>query len=274
VNHRTLAEVFAAAILAWACPLPAAVAEDNQSLGDSVQIGDQTVRLAEPTLTDNLNADEQTRQIETQLRGLSFRQFARDSTVAPVRINLRYIKDDSGRRLGHEIHLLFIVHESIDAFSAADFPKRLLGESDVENSAKATDAPAETLQKLGIGDGKTNASYKVAKFELLDAIQLSGLFRISQSSTQSQNRFDVSLVESFDNRWQSIDEPAVGGTYSGMRGWLTATALEKIDGVLVEARFVMHEPQEWFAGDNYLRSKLPLVLQEAARDLRRRLKRS
>ena len=261
------------AVLAWTCSQNAVVAEDKLTLGDSVQIGDQTVRIAEPTLSGDLNADEQTRRIESQLRGLSFRQFARDSIVAPVRMSLRYIKDDSGKRLGHEVHVLFVVHESIDAFSAADFSKRLLGKSAAENSTEATDASDETLRTLGIDDANPDARYRILQFKLLDTIQLSGLFRVLQSSTKSQNRFDVSLVESFDNRWQSMDDRAEGGPYSGMRGWLTATALGKMDGVLVEARFVIHEPAEWFAGDNYLRSKLPLVLQEAARDLRRRLKR-
>ncbi|QDV45938.1 hypothetical protein Enr13x_58420 [Stieleria neptunia] len=246
----------------------------NSTPPTTVQIGDQSVTLAEPTLGPDLDADAQQRRITPLLRGLSFSQFARDSVVAPVRIYLRYITNDAGDRLGHDVHVVFIIHESLQSFSDQDIARRLSGEVADETAATSpdvADVPAETLQSLGIDDAGPQVRYRKLDFELLDKVRLTGLLRIAQRSSATQNRIDISLVEAFDNRWQATDGRGVGGEYSGFRGWLTATSLEGMDAVFVEARFVMAEPEQWFAGSNYVRSKLPLVLQEAARNLRRRL---
>ncbi|QDV87518.1 hypothetical protein TBK1r_65490 [Stieleria magnilauensis] len=242
----------------------------------TVQIAGQSVTLAEPTLGDESDADAQRRLITPLLRGLSFNQFARDSVVAPVRIYLRYITNEAGDRLGHDVHVVFIIHESLQTFSDQDIAQRLGGEvadETAETPAEVDDVSAETLQGLGINDAGPQIRYRKLDFELLDKVRLTGLLRIAQRSSATQNRIDVSLVDRFDNRWQATDGREAGGEYSGFQGWLTATALAGMDAVFVEARFVMHEPEQWFAGSNYVRSKLPLVLQQAARDLRRRLKR-
>jgi len=42
--------------------------------------------------------------------------------------------------------------------------------------------------------------------------------------------------------------------------------------LLIESRMVLHELPEWFSASNFVRSKLPLAIQEGARNLRRRLK--
>jgi hypothetical protein len=35
---------------------------------------------------------------------------------------------------------------------------------------------------------------------------------------------------------------------------------------------LMHEPTQWFSGSNFIRSKLPLAIQEGARSFRRSLR--
>ncbi|QEF97274.1 hypothetical protein Mal15_13130 [Stieleria maiorica] len=282
IHHRSLSlGIFALTVLAsWI--------SNRHTLGDdltdafakptTVQIADQSVTLPPPTLAADLDSDAQQRRITPLLRGLSFKQFARDSVVAPVRIYLRYITNEAGDRVGHDVHMIFIIHESLQTFSDQNIAKRLSGEaSDDATAQTSSDVSAETLQSLGIDDAGPEVRYRNVEFELLDKIQLTGLLRIAQQSSATQNRIDVSLVETFDNRWRFTDgreSDATGssGEYSGFQGWLTATSLAGMDAVFVEARFVMHEPKRWFAGSNYVRSKLPLVLQEAARDLRRRFK--
>ncbi|WP_182866911.1 hypothetical protein [Stieleria mannarensis] len=282
IHHRRLGlGVFALALLTgltWNHRVSGNDSTNVSANQTTVQIADQSITLPAPTLAEDLDADAQQRRITPLLRGLSFKQFARDSVVAPVRIYLRYITSDAGDRVGHDVHMIFIIHESLQTFSDQNIANRLGGEA-AEDSTEATaaDVPAETLQRLGIDDAGPDIRYRQVDFELLDKIRLTGLLRIAQQSSETQNRIDVSLVEAFDNRWQFTDGPdtnssAGGGDYSGFQGWLTATSLDAMDAVFIEARFVMHEPPQWFAGSNYVRSKLPLVLQEAARDLRRRLK--
>ncbi|PAY16153.1 hypothetical protein CKO51_28040 [Rhodopirellula sp. SM50] len=282
--HKPLAVTFilAVATLAGFIGNPHAVGDEpaaDAATPTTVQIAGQSVTLAEPTLGPDLDADAQRSLITPLLRGLSFSQFARDSVVAPVRIYLRYITNDAGDRLGHAVHVVFIIHESLETFSDQDIARRFSGDEagdaggdSTETSPDVADVPAETLQSLGIDDAGPQVRYRKLDFELLDKVRLTGLLRIAQRSSATQNRIDVSLVEAFDNRWQATDGSEAGGEYSGFQGWLTATALAGMDAVFVEARFVMHEPEQWFAGPNYVRSKLPLVLQEAARDLRRRLR--
>ncbi len=51
------------------------------------------------------------------------------------------------------------------------------------------------------------------------------------------------------------------------------TRLARPEGALFfEMHVVIHEPEAWFGGPNLLRSKMPLVIQENVRNLRRRLK--
>lgn len=238
----------------------------------SVLIADQSVTIPPPILTGDRDAAEQERLITAALRGLSYRQFVRDSVVAPVRIDLSYVKDASGTRIGHNVHVMFIVHTSLTTFSSDRFSEMLVGESDAASQQESTVATADTLRSLGLNDGGENIRYQRLQFDLLDKIRFDGLIRVTHTESASQNRLDISLVPEFENRWRATEEDSRGGTFTGLRGWLTATEIDSADAVLIEARVVFHEPTQWFRGDNFLRSKLPLVLQESARDLRRRLK--
>ncbi|WP_253160471.1 hypothetical protein [Stieleria tagensis] len=241
---------------------------------ESVQIAGQSVVLDPPTLSGQETADQQVQRIEPLLRGLPYRQFARDSVVAPVRIFTRYVNDSSGKHLGHQVHLLFVVHTPLTTFTADDFTSRLLGDSDdsAADSGPPGDVSPESLRSRGITDSGPNVRYQPFDVKLLDKIQLSGVLRITRHDADDQQRIDLRLDDRFDNRWTSLDANDQGGAYAGFQAWLTATALGDGQSVLIESRFVMHEPEQWFAGSNFLRSKLPLVLQEAARNLRRKSK--
>ena len=250
-------------------------AQDAASTKNTVQIGDQSVTLPQPILSgDEPSAEAQQELLSKRLRGLPFRQFVRDSVVAPVRIDLDYVKDDDGDRIGHKVHLMFVVYAPLTAFQSDRFSKQIVGDDADKSSEGKIQSETLTkgqLQKLGIDSPTADQSYRKLSFDLLDRIRLTGLFRFQTHSDANQNRLDVTLVPAFDNHWQRVGDAKDNGTYSGFYGWLTATSLIGRDAVLVEACFAMHEPREWFRGDNYLRSKLPLVLQEAARNLRRRL---
>ncbi len=261
---------------AFAASWPPHLANAKPPGGVAVSIADQVVALKQPLLDGVASTEDQQKVIADNLRGLPYNQFARDSIVAPVRIDLDYVKDDQGNRVGHQVHLLFIVHAPLSAFSSDGFAEQILGETEAEDTKESfrSESPGEsTLQRLGIDPTESNQHYRRWTFDLLDKIRLSGLFRIATENTETQNRVDVMLVDEADNRWERLDRSADSGAYSGFRGWITATELATGDAVLVEARFAFHEPPQWFRGSNYLRSKLPLVLQNAARDLRRRLTR-
>ena len=243
----------------------------------SVEIAGQKVTIVAPVLGGGEDPDEIERLLGPLLRGLSYRQFTRDSVVAPVRMQLRYLKDEAGDPVGHHGHILFVVHESLDSFSSDRFTESVFAETAKETPADEHTAGTmsvgkATLQELGIESDDDTSNYRRVRFDLLDQVTLDLMVRFDHSSTESQNRIDIALVEQYDNRWQRVDDPDEGGSYRGLHAWITATSLTGSDAVLIESRFVFLEPSNWFRGNNYVRSKLPLVLQEAARDLRRELK--
>lgn len=260
-----------------AVALPTArAAEPSHSDGIEFRIADQPVKLDPPLLTGNESAAEQEQLITANLRGLSFSQFARDSIVAPVRIDLNYIEDADGNRVGHKVHALFIVHASFSEFASDDFAQQTLGTKQEPSQSKSFQSEAltdEALSDLGINTLSTGIQYQRLTFDLLDKVRLAGVVRFHSTKTERQNRVDVSLVSAAENRWWRLQQPDEGGEYAGFRAWLTATRLASRDAVLIETRLAFHEPPPWFRGSNYLRSRLPLVLQEAARNLRRRLNR-
>ena len=52
---------------------------------------------------------------------------------------------------------------------------------------------------------------------------------------------------------------------SGAGGYLALQSLAEVSpeltgACLVEGRLVLHEPQSWFGGSNFLRSKFPLLI--------------
>ena len=88
----------------------------------------------------------------------------------------------------------------------------------------------------------------------------------------------------FENSWSPIERNDLGEevtgdakTYRGLGGLITATRLpvdiagSDSDATIVQAKLVVHEPVDWFGGRNQLRSKLPLIIQDRVRDLRRKL---
>ncbi|MCC9600006.1 hypothetical protein LOC67_05485 [Stieleria sp. JC731] len=248
----------------------------------TLSIGGVEVQLPEPTLDGSEDAERQTEKLKSKIGGLSIRQFTRDSQVAPVRIDLSYIKDDSGARVGHLVHVLFVLHCPLSSFTEGDFAQQLSGETDEASDGEASFAQAvasDELARNGIVATDANQRFRRVKTVLLDKIELNAVLRIENSESAKQNRIDVVLDGHFPATWSSVESGKTDvsldtdskGAYSGFQAWLTATELIGSDAVVIEAQIAMHEPQGWFSGSNFLRSKLPLVLQQAARDLRRKL---
>lgn len=257
---------------------PPAVSAES---GASISIAGKETSLPVPTL---LNATtglaktgpEQSESLKSILSGLKLRQFVRDSAVAPVRIKLKYIKDDEGVRLGHEVHLAFVAHASIDDFSNEKLLANLFDEDPVDES-QSSEVNPQTLESLGISDASKTVRYRNVHFDLLDKVKLDGVVRVEQTEGQLWRRLDLVLDERFSNQWSKLDDDSNATAYAGFRAWIVVTQMAKelVDGneaVLIEARLALHEPEGWFSGSNFLRSKLPIALQEAARQLRRKLK--
>lgn len=88
------------------------------------------------------------------------------------------------------------------------------------------------------------------------------------------------LKPTIANQWQPIQRSDTGEKslgpprpYAGLGGYVAITPVPGTpEASLVQIRFVLHEPQDWFSGRNLLRSKLPILIQDRVRGLRRELK--
>jgi hypothetical protein len=249
---------------------------------------------ATPIESPALQAEQDAAMRATALKsiagGAGWKRFSRNSVVAPVSIDLNYLKDAKGDRVGHLVHLAFVVHASLETLRDKDLMKQMFGDEKPEPETEAMESKEvsdKELARLGITKGE-NTSFAMVEIPLLDKVLARGVLKAQQTIASDSLTIAIEADPRFADRnsWARIvddksDKNATDGDwqpYQGAAGYLSVSRLNETDGkglssaCLIESRFVIHEPADWFSGSNLLRSKLPLMLQESARSLRRKLK--
>ena len=250
------------------------------------------VVLPVPTLTSDAfskTSDEQTEKLRKQLAGNdSWDRFTRDSVVAPVTIKLEYVIDAAGERVGHSVHSAFIVHAKLDSLGDKELMQQIFGkpESNAGSGMKVTELSeadlkaAQSTAPVTDEKGGLKVTYSQVDFTLLDKIRLNGVLRIERSFTPSSTTIawildpHFSANEKLRGTWSKISDAAdKSEPYTGWGGYMNVTRVsDSPEMLLIESRMLLHELPEWFSGSNFVRSKLPLVIQEGARNFRRKLK--
>jgi hypothetical protein len=218
--------------------------------------------------------------------------FVRKSVVAPVRIDLDYLRAGDGSRQGQRIHVALVVHATLATLRDPEVMGRLLG-GESQDSNRPEEFSCETiepdaLRELGIQENPSFAS-SLLRLTLLDKIEVRGVIRSQR--IEGDNFFAIAWMlderftdrdppdERYRNQWVKRGRDELGNAtrsephpYRGAGGYLIVSDVEEIEGAsLIEAEVVFHEPEAWFSGSNLLRSKLPLLFQESARRFRREL---
>lgn len=237
------------------------------------------------------------------------KRFARDSIVAPISVQTDSIKNAAGKRIGHFIDVAFVVAESIaeirnsealddfksdpnDEQKPVDFTNQ--DDPDEFEKNKTRSLTRKELAEHGITlEGKYEA-LGYLQMPLLSRVVVRGVARARRSvwSSEDENapilltwlldsRFgsDSPEAESISNQWRAIERTDVGEKvlgppqpYAGMGGYVAITPVPgDPQASIIQLRFVIHEPQAWFNGRNLLRSKLPILIQDRVRNLRREL---
>jgi hypothetical protein len=243
--------------------------------------------IKSPALVDEQDAATRAKALASIAGGAGWKRFSRKSVVAPVSIDLEYLKDTRGNRVGHLVHLAFVVHASLETLQDKDLMKQMFGQEKAELDDETTDSKEVTdqeLSRLGINKGD-NTSFVMVEIPLLEKVLARGVLQAQQSTARDILTIAIEADPRFSDRnaWARIvgEKNATDGDwhpYQGAAGYLSISRLSETDGkglgsaCLIESRFVIHEPKQWFSGSNLLRSKLPLMLQESARSLRRKLK--
>ncbi len=251
------------------------------------------VPLQPPTLMGEFSEKELTDRKKRLAGNDDWDRFVRDSVVAPVTIKLEYVTDSQGTRVGHNVHSAFVVHAKLASIVDRDLMEQIFGKaqsSSNESGLKFEELSAQELAEAGIvaagnGDGSETAesvkkTFSQIEFDLLEKIRLRGVMCIERSSTPNsitvawrmEPEFGESKVRA--TTWQRIGanttEPK---PYRGWGGYLHVTRIsESPEMLMIESRMLLHELPEWFSASNFVRSKLPLAIQESARSFRRKLK--
>ena len=268
--------------------LLAELTEKGVSFSQTVQ-----VPMQKPSLAGKLT-DEELAAAKKRLAGNDdWDRFTRDSVVAPVTIKLVYVTDSEGERVGHNVHSSFVVHAKLESIVDKDLMEQMFGKagsSSSESGLQFTELTSEELAAAGIETPtapereEPSALHKTifsqVEFVLLEKIRLRGVMRIERTQTPDSTTIAWRLEPQFGKStirqatWERLGEAeATPKPYSGWAGYVSVTRLdEPSEMVMVESRMLLHEMPEWFNASNFVRSKLPMAIQESARNFRRKLK--
>ncbi len=167
--------------------------------------------------------------------------------------------------------------------SAADEGGKVEVKGEVE-AARSSVLSAEALKSRGIQDAD-DQRHLTADVTLFKEVRLSATLETMRSRTDDSlivaGQLDPRFAgdKEYPNRWWRLDRDDSGHLaagpphdYRGAGWYVKATKLHEPEGsLLVEYHLVFEEPYGWFNGGNYLRSKLPVVVQDGVRRFRRRL---
>jgi hypothetical protein len=156
--------------------------------------------------------------------------------------------------------------------------------------------PKQELREQGfVAQADSHATFAYLELPLLNKVIMAGVIRIEKHEREGASEFYWRLDPSFNqhapyaSRWIQLERNSVGRLirgdsfpYSGCAGFTgvyeiddlslpTTQVADSAGKLLIESRLLLREPQEWFAGSNFLRSKLPSAMQENARSFRRTL---
>lgn len=259
--------------------------------------------LAPPLLGESHSLDQRREKLEELTARHGWERFSRVSVMAPVHVELGYIYDDSNQRVGHSIYSAFIGYVDLSALRDRDLMESLFGtpsninqqDHDEQIGFDPNPLPEELLTRVGIEKhDQDKVRYSGLRLPLMNRIVLLGSARIERMETESSIlvawQFDPQFAysspdevdpgfEKFMNHYVKTQRDNLGREilsppvpYSGCGGYVSvqSTGLQPRQ-MLFESRMVLHEPSEWFAGSNFLRSKFPAVLQESAQNFRRKI---
>ena len=274
------------AIVAVSASDPNPVYDDLVNKGVRVDGMAEPVKLPPPLLTPGADAKTVDAILEEAAGKYPLELFVKNFVNAPHNLKIDSVEDASGTRRAQLLRLTFVAYGTRDALAKADVLS-LLGGGKKKNPDGPTPLPLDELKARGItpltAKGLEEA-YVPLDVNLIDAIKITGATRNVQTQGADEWTVAVRMDDRFakdpayPNQWQSVGRGAHAGElsppkpYGGLAGYVrVATLAGKQDAVLVEMRFLLPEPPEWFGGPNQLRSKLPLAVSDNVQSYRRML---
>ncbi|QDV68959.1 hypothetical protein Poly24_26720 [Rosistilla carotiformis] len=221
----------------------------------------QTQAWPEVVMQDGMDAEQQRKVIASL--GRRFEDFTKEGINSPIDIP-RAVKKSVDGGVFRTYSYFFTVHTSLETLSDENLLTKLFSDN------KNDQGEGEDLG--AVGDDKYSYAHEP---DLLKRISLSMVLR-SNDAKSDASVYAGSIVVAADpeNRhqssWAPLDSPDEKQPYLGMGIYTKATPLVELPDVLFfEAHMVFYEPKAWFRGKNLLGAKLPIMIQDQVRTLRR-----
>jgi hypothetical protein len=257
-------------------------------LTTGVEAADHALQLPSPTMPDGLDATAQQAALEEVVgRAYPLEMFERNSVVAPQIIRMDDVQTAEGRM--RRVDVYFLAYGDLEAIASKAFLEGLLGDDKSEqDSSEGRALTSDDLAKRGITiapDAVDHEGYGYGAFEMLNKVKVSGVahsyWSKSDDSIVMASKIDPRFQgdPEFSNQWRPIERTRSGEVrlgdphpYRGSGEYLKITRMARPAGALfVELHTVYDEPQGWFGGANLLTSKIPAVVQNQVRAVRREL---
>ncbi len=247
--------------------------------------------LPAPRMADGLDSKEQIAVIKRLIgEDIDFGVFADDSINAPqLLLPLRTVKGGDSQAPARQLDLYFIAHGNLKKLTEKSVLDRALGND--RNKAEGKELTAEDLKKHGITIAPENQKHEVYGYttsNLMDRVEIHAVGHSYWSETPESivqaAEIDERFARSspFPNQWRSAVKEGPGvkpvgpaHPYEGVGYYVKATRLKDPNlkgAIFLEVHLIFTEPVGWFEGTNQLTSKLPAVIQDTVRKLRRALK--
>lgn len=242
------------------------------------------VKLASPVMPDGLDPAKQ-KAVITQLIGndYSYEEFSRKSVVAPNLLKIGDAKPSDPMTPARTVDVYFVTHGDFKLLEDDKFLDRLVNAG--KGEGKGRSLTREELAKRNImlkPEDEKREGYGHIEFDFLEKVRL----KVTGRAMWSRNAESVVAAGEIDprfrgdaelgNEWRPITreggQSKVGQPqpYGGAAFYLKITKLTEPAGAMfVEQHIVFVEPHGWFEGANLLRSKLPIVVQNNVRTMRK-----
>lgn len=252
--------------------------------------------LPAPIMADGLSAADQKKAIDSISEGnKNFQTLTNKSVTAPYVLKISDVKPAKGAsKTLRLVEFYFVIHADMKRLEEESFLKgqtedrEKTEEDGEETKASGEEIKPEELKSLGVtvaeGENRPERYFK-GSFPLFGRVRVEGVghsyyTKNDHSSTVASILIpDFAKQEKYAARWIPLTRDEKTGKrvegkpqpYSGAAAYTKATMLAEPKGaVFVEQHILFDEPKGWFNGANLLRSKLPIVIQDEIRLLRRR----
>lgn len=243
------------------------------------------LRLPAPTLPDGLDSAAQQAAVRAVLgEDYTAEEFVRDSVVAPFVLKIRDLTPSDPQAPARGVDVWFVTAGDLGLAADTSFLGQLTKKAGQEGKGAAL-TPAELAKRnITVRPGDTHESYGRVEFQFLDRVDIAvtgrGYWTRTGDSLLTAAEVDPRFADDpdFPNRWRAVSKDGDGVRlgppvpYRGGAQYLKVTRLADPPGMLfAEYHLILVEPQGWFDGANFLRSKLPPAVQKLVRDFRREL---